>query len=171
LIAGASWAQRGAVEIGVDVAVEYDVTDSRNGSDLSNVFQMHLPRQALRIGAFMSERMAFEASFGLNLVSVEERSLSTGTAAFGFVGHADGPEAKRRLYGRIEGNLFFASNGSSTSWFGVAGEVGLKNEISGPFLGRIGVGIGRRFETDDIRGATTFFARFGFSFLGQPPTD
>lgn len=161
------WAQKGAVELGVDMALQYSLTDNVNGFETDNVFQIALPTVAVRAGFFVSEALSIEPSLGFSLINVDETFWQVRSLVL-ILYHFKTDPAMSRFFVAVGPSLLAAGgSGSTATQFGVVGEGGVKLPVADNFALRLAAGVGRFFENDDFIGSWDIFGTFGFSvFLG-----
>lgn len=161
------WAQKGAVELGADMSIDFSLTDNVDSIETDNVFQISVPVLAIRAGFFASAALSIEPTLGFTLINVDETFWQVQSVVL-LLYHFNADPTQSRWFVAVGPSLLAAGGGGDTATqFGVLGEGGVKLPVAEKFALRLGAGVGRFFENDDFIGSWDIFGRFGFSvFLG-----
>jgi hypothetical protein len=150
------------VELGLDLGIEFDITDDPG----PNRTVIALPAQRLRVGLFASQQFSIEPSVSFSLVDVSDVSLIEGSLNLLLAYHFTADRERPRVYLQAGGGLNLIDfEDESDAQFRVGGGLGVKIPAGDRFAVRLEADYFRSFESDLRYGTNTILGLIGFSFF------
>lgn len=153
----------GAWELGIDAGISTD--------DVTDATVISIPVRQVRVGYFVSPRVALEPSFALDRISGDGGSITQFNLQLGVLGHLTGTPRTTSLYvrpfaGLQRGSASFDGDSESVTQTQLGAGLGLKFPVlEGRLAWRVEGLVARSFETDDLPASTGFGLTVGLSFF------
>ena len=149
---------KGTVELGMDGFVGVRMYD------FNDVFYMDLPVSSVRVGAYVSDRVALEPSLGFDLINVDSETLTQLDFDLGLLFCME-DVGRTTPYFRVGGGVLLVNSElPATTQFSAGLAAGVRIPTGDRFAVRLQIGIDRNFEGDLVE-STDLGGKIGFSFF------